>query len=130
MSAACVQTASQRCRCLWNQSTSRWEVEIPEVVDREEDKKRHQKERNHDPSAINSKKGYLKRGKPAAKDTRRGEEETFMEFALDIVNLAMVGEMDLRTIEAFLSWTGFCQVQDPIGRPKRMEKTEMMNACK
>ncbi|KAL8871525.1 MAG: hypothetical protein Q9174_002661 [Haloplaca sp. 1 TL-2023] len=62
---------------------------------------------------------------------RRTEEEaTFMEFALDMVNLAMAGETDLRTIEAFLSWTGFCQVQDPIGQGARMERTVLMNAVK
>ncbi|KAL8957704.1 MAG: hypothetical protein Q9183_005985, partial [Haloplaca sp. 2 TL-2023] len=59
---------------------------------------------------------------------RAREEGVFMELALDMVNLAMAGEMDLRTIEAFLNWTGFCEVGDPIGRQRRLERTEMMSA--
>ena len=41
------------------------------------------------------------------------EEETFTTDAVRMINLAVAGHMDFRTIQAFFNHYGFCQLQDP-----------------
>ncbi|CAL8583686.1 hypothetical protein XPA_009306 [Xanthoria parietina] len=41
------------------------------------------------------------------------EEETFITDAVRMINLAVAGHMDFRTIQAFFNHYGFCQLQDP-----------------
>ncbi|KAI4253664.1 MAG: hypothetical protein LQ352_003552 [Teloschistes flavicans] len=38
------------------------------------------------------------------------DEEAFMARALEVLNLALAGQMEARTIQAFLSGYGFCEV--------------------
>ncbi|KAL8884495.1 MAG: hypothetical protein Q9215_007470 [Flavoplaca cf. flavocitrina] len=44
------------------------------------------------------------------------EESRFINDALRMINLALVGHMDLHTIQAFFNYYGFCQLQDPNDR--------------
>ncbi|KAL8749442.1 MAG: hypothetical protein Q9199_007677, partial [Rusavskia elegans] len=41
------------------------------------------------------------------------EEDHFINDALRMINLALAGHMDLRTIQAFFNYYGFCRLQDP-----------------
>ncbi|KAI4217812.1 MAG: hypothetical protein LQ349_009008 [Xanthoria aureola] len=41
------------------------------------------------------------------------EEEAFITDAVKMINLAVAGHMDFRTIQAFFNHYGFCQLQDP-----------------
>lgn len=41
------------------------------------------------------------------------EEDRFINGALRMINLALAGHMDLRTIQAFFNYYGFCRLQDP-----------------
>ncbi|KAL8659396.1 MAG: hypothetical protein Q9202_007145 [Teloschistes flavicans] len=40
------------------------------------------------------------------------DEEAFMARALEVLNLALAGQMEARTIQAFLSGCGFCELGD------------------
>ncbi|KAL8849146.1 MAG: hypothetical protein Q9221_005869 [Calogaya cf. arnoldii] len=47
-------------------------------------------------------------------EKQKAEEETeFIDNALLMINLALAGHMDLRTIQAFFNYYGFCRLQDP-----------------
>ncbi|KAL8892825.1 MAG: hypothetical protein Q9192_005547 [Flavoplaca navasiana] len=50
------------------------------------------------------------------------EESRFINDALRMINLALVGHMDLHTIQAFFNYYGFCQLQDP--NDKSIEQPE------
>ncbi|KAI4255129.1 MAG: hypothetical protein L6R42_006894, partial [Xanthoria sp. 1 TBL-2021] len=41
------------------------------------------------------------------------EEDRFINDVLRMINLALAGQMDLRTIQAFFNYYGFCRLQDP-----------------
>ncbi|KAL8993197.1 MAG: hypothetical protein Q9169_006528 [Polycauliona sp. 2 TL-2023] len=41
------------------------------------------------------------------------EESSFINDALRMINLALAGHMDLRTIQAFFNHYGYCRLQDP-----------------
>ncbi|KAL8645826.1 MAG: hypothetical protein Q9210_006494 [Variospora velana] len=43
------------------------------------------------------------------------DEDGFLEIGMEIINLALSGHMDLLTIQAFLNYYGYCELQDPDG---------------
>ena len=51
------------------------------------------------------------------------EESKFINDALRMINLALVGHMDLYTIQAFFNYYGFCQLQDPNDRSVQQPET-------
>ncbi|KAL8726135.1 MAG: hypothetical protein Q9166_006892 [cf. Caloplaca sp. 2 TL-2023] len=58
----------------------------------------------------------------------KAEEARFMNSAVEIINLAMAGYMDLRTIQAFFNHFGFCQLQDPEIDCVDEDRTTMMQS--
>lgn len=56
-------------------------------------------------------------GRARLPDAERGDDdaEEFLQGALEIINLALSGHMDLGTIQAFLNYFGYCQLQEPEG---------------
>lgn len=73
---------------------------------------------------------------PALNKQQRVEHEEpmlgneFVDSALEIINLAMAGYMDLQTIQAFFNYSGYCQLQDPNDAQVRFQRghlTHRMN---
>ncbi|KAL8869310.1 MAG: hypothetical protein Q9174_004365 [Haloplaca sp. 1 TL-2023] len=54
------------------------------------------------------------------------EEDKFILGALELVNLALSGHLDARTVQAFLNFWGFVQLQDPAGELVAEVKTMRM----
>ncbi|KAL8993220.1 MAG: hypothetical protein Q9188_007383 [Gyalolechia gomerana] len=80
-------------------------------------------------------------GLPALNQRRReyygsrtsGQQEAndFLNQALEMINCALAGHMDLETIQAFFNWFGYCQLQDPEDAEVRLARgylTARMNA--
>ncbi|KAL8932044.1 MAG: hypothetical protein Q9216_006987 [Gyalolechia sp. 2 TL-2023] len=44
---------------------------------------------------------------------RQTDADEFLDGALDTINCAIAGHMDLETIQAFFNWYGYCELQDP-----------------
>ncbi|KAL9023953.1 MAG: hypothetical protein Q9196_006862 [Gyalolechia fulgens] len=64
---------------------------------------------------------------------RSGQQdaENFLNWALEMINCALAGHMDLETVQAFFNWFGYCGLQDPEDAEVRLGSgyvTARMNA--